>query len=262
MTEPGPAGRGVSRPRHGQGARRARLAAAHRCEVSAVLARYGRPGGAARGELAQPPAHVGRGPGPVRRRGGVRQAAPLTVRTAGQLAAEHALAAHLRALGVSVPAVLRLDGRGATTVGCGDYVYEVHTLAPRDRPVPGHDVVVAVHQPGPRPGGRRGAGPVSPGQRGFRPAGTAAGGTDQLLRGYHRIRPPRGGGPAGGPAARPGQLPGPAAVAGGPHPVPPARDRPPSRRCSLTWAGCGGTATGIPPTSPGPRRPPAPTLPP
>jgi Ser/Thr protein kinase RdoA (MazF antagonist) len=56
------------------------------------------------------------------------------VRTAGQLAAEHALAAHLRALGVAVPAVLRTvggDGEagGATTVASGDYVYEVHALA-------------------------------------------------------------------------------------------------------------------------------------
>jgi len=50
------------------------------------------------------------------------------VRTAGQLAAEHALAAHLRALGVAVPAVLRQPG-GATTVASGDYTYEVHALA-------------------------------------------------------------------------------------------------------------------------------------
>jgi Ser/Thr protein kinase RdoA (MazF antagonist) len=53
------------------------------------------------------------------------------VRTAVQLAAEHALAAHLRALGVTVPAVLRtsVDAGGATTVQSGDYVYEVQTPA-------------------------------------------------------------------------------------------------------------------------------------
>ena len=50
------------------------------------------------------------------------------VRTAAQLAAEHALAAHLRALGVAVPAVLRLAD-GTTTVASGDYVYEVHARA-------------------------------------------------------------------------------------------------------------------------------------
>ena len=51
-----------------------------------------------------------------------------SVRTAGQLAAEHALAVHLRALGVAVPAVLRLPD-GTTTVRSGDYLYEVHALA-------------------------------------------------------------------------------------------------------------------------------------
>ena len=50
------------------------------------------------------------------------------VRTAAQLAAEHALADHLRALGVAVPAVLRLPG-GASTVRAGDYLYEVHAPA-------------------------------------------------------------------------------------------------------------------------------------
>ncbi len=50
------------------------------------------------------------------------------VRTAAQLAAEHALADHLQALGVAVPAVLRLPG-GASTVLAGDYLYEVHAPA-------------------------------------------------------------------------------------------------------------------------------------
>ena len=50
------------------------------------------------------------------------------VRTAAQLGAEHALAGHLRALGVPVPAVLRLPG-GGTTLRSGDYLYEVHARA-------------------------------------------------------------------------------------------------------------------------------------
>jgi len=50
------------------------------------------------------------------------------VRTGAQLSAEHALADHLRALGVAVPPVLRLPG-GGTTVASGDYVYEVHAVA-------------------------------------------------------------------------------------------------------------------------------------
>ena len=51
----------------------------------------------------------------------------VSVRTAGQLAAEHAFAAHLRGRGVPVPAVLRLaDGQTATRRG--DFVYEAHEL--------------------------------------------------------------------------------------------------------------------------------------
>src|SRR5258708_32310826 len=50
------------------------------------------------------------------------------VRSAAQLAAEHAFAAHLRARGVAVPAVLRLPD-GTTAVRSGDYVDEVHALA-------------------------------------------------------------------------------------------------------------------------------------
>jgi Ser/Thr protein kinase RdoA (MazF antagonist) len=51
------------------------------------------------------------------------------VRTAGQLAVEHALAGHLRAAGMAVPAVLRAAD-GATVVTRGRFVYEVHELAP------------------------------------------------------------------------------------------------------------------------------------
>ena len=96
-------------------------------EVSGVLARYGRPDAAVVNWHSPRPmsaAALVRCDGEelfVKRH-------HLLVRTAGQLAAEHALAAHLRALGVAVPAVLRLPD-GGTTVGSGDYVYEVHARA-------------------------------------------------------------------------------------------------------------------------------------
>jgi Ser/Thr protein kinase RdoA (MazF antagonist) len=51
------------------------------------------------------------------------------VRTAGQLAAEHAFAGHLRARGVPVPGVLRTRSGQSTTVK-GNLVYEVHRTAP------------------------------------------------------------------------------------------------------------------------------------
>jgi Ser/Thr protein kinase RdoA (MazF antagonist) len=123
-------------------------------EVGAVLARYGRPGGAAVVSWRSPrpmsaAALVQCGGGKGGARGREKQSAGgevfvkrhhTFVRTAGQLAAEHALAAHLRALGVTVPAVLRVKGDGeggmgrrvgggATVVVSGDYVYEVHALA-------------------------------------------------------------------------------------------------------------------------------------
>jgi Ser/Thr protein kinase RdoA (MazF antagonist) len=50
------------------------------------------------------------------------------VRTAAQLSVEHALADHLRALGVAVPAVLRLPD-GGSTLRSGDFRYEVHARA-------------------------------------------------------------------------------------------------------------------------------------
>jgi Ser/Thr protein kinase RdoA (MazF antagonist) len=52
----------------------------------------------------------------------------VSVRTVGQLAAEHSFAGHLRARGLPVPAVVRLDG-GATAVRRGDFVYEAHHRA-------------------------------------------------------------------------------------------------------------------------------------
>ena len=96
-------------------------------EVSTVLARYGRPGGAVvRWRSPRPmsaAALAGWGGADVF----VKRHHTL-VRTATQLGAEHALASHLRALGVAVPAVLRLPD-GGTTVRSGDYVYEVHARA-------------------------------------------------------------------------------------------------------------------------------------
>jgi hypothetical protein len=121
-------------------------------EVSAVLARYGRPDAAVGWRSPRPMSAAalvqcggGRRTGAGAERGGGKDAARgrgkqsggeqvfvkrhhTLVRTAGQLAAEHALADHLRALGVAVPAVLRLPD-GGTTVTSGDYVYEVHALA-------------------------------------------------------------------------------------------------------------------------------------
>jgi Ser/Thr protein kinase RdoA (MazF antagonist) len=53
----------------------------------------------------------------------------VSVRTVGQLDAEHALAGYLRAGGLPVPAVVPLDG-GATAVRRGDFSYEAQRLAP------------------------------------------------------------------------------------------------------------------------------------
>src|SRR5262252_10335620 len=97
-------------------------------EASTLLARYDLPGGAAvlRWHSPRPMSAAA-----VVRCGGtevfVKRHHKL-VRTAAQLSAEHALADHLRALGVAGPAVLRLPD-GGTTVTSGDYAYEVHTPA-------------------------------------------------------------------------------------------------------------------------------------
>jgi Ser/Thr protein kinase RdoA (MazF antagonist) len=97
-------------------------------EVSAVLARYGRTAGQAVVRWRSPrpmsaAALVDSGGEEVFvKRHHVR------VRTAAQLGAEHALAGHLDALGLAVPAVLRLPD-GGTTVRSGDYLYEVHARA-------------------------------------------------------------------------------------------------------------------------------------
>ena len=98
-------------------------------EVGTLLARYDLPGGVAvlRWHSPRPMSA-----GAVVRSGGtevfVKRHHKL-VRTPAQLSAEHVLADHLRALGVAVPAVLRLPD-GGSVAASGDYVYEVHALAP------------------------------------------------------------------------------------------------------------------------------------
>ena len=98
-------------------------------EAGTLLARYDLPGGAAvlRWHSPRPMSAAA-----VVRSGGtevfVKRHHKL-VRTPAQLSAEHALADHLRALGVAVPAVLRLPD-GGSVAASGDYVYEVHALAP------------------------------------------------------------------------------------------------------------------------------------
>jgi Ser/Thr protein kinase RdoA (MazF antagonist) len=97
-------------------------------EVSAVLARYGRPDGAAAVRWRSPrPMSAAALAGCDGAEVFVKRHHVL-VRTAAQLSTEHALADHLRALGVAVPAALRRPG-GGTTVASGDYVYEVHAPA-------------------------------------------------------------------------------------------------------------------------------------
>jgi Ser/Thr protein kinase RdoA (MazF antagonist) len=103
-------------------------------EVSAVLARYA---GCATGPAAGTGTVVAwSSPRPMSAAGLVRHGDGSVfvkrhhtrVRSAGQLAAEHAFAAHLRARGLPVPAVWRTDS-GRTTVARGDFVYEVHEVA-------------------------------------------------------------------------------------------------------------------------------------
>jgi Ser/Thr protein kinase RdoA (MazF antagonist) len=114
-------------------------------EVSTVLARFGQGASPASGTLPGPgeggPAAgtviAWRSPRPMSaaaivRRGGdsvfVKRHHTL-VRTAAQLAAEHAFAGYLRARGLPVPAVRRTPA-GETALACGDFVYEVHEVAP------------------------------------------------------------------------------------------------------------------------------------
>jgi Ser/Thr protein kinase RdoA (MazF antagonist) len=103
-------------------------------EVSAVLARYA---GCATGPTAGAGTVVAwSSPRPMSAAGLVRHGDGTVfvkrhhtrVRSASQLAAEHAFAAHLRARGLPVPAVWR-TASGQTTVARGDFVYEVHEVA-------------------------------------------------------------------------------------------------------------------------------------
>jgi Ser/Thr protein kinase RdoA (MazF antagonist) len=113
-------------------------------EVSAVLTRYGVPAG--HGPAASGMGHAatpGTGtvvawssPRPMSAAGLVRTGTGtafvkrhhVRVRSATQLAAEHAFAAHLGAHGLPVPEVWRTPA-GRTTVARGDFVYEVHEAA-------------------------------------------------------------------------------------------------------------------------------------
>jgi Ser/Thr protein kinase RdoA (MazF antagonist) len=102
-------------------------------EVRSVLEHYERTGGYGPGDDADITWHS---PRPMSAAGLVCWAGTTVfikrhdkrVRTAGQLAVEHAFARHLRDAGVAIPAVLR-TARGKTTVVRGESVYEVHEVA-------------------------------------------------------------------------------------------------------------------------------------
>jgi Ser/Thr protein kinase RdoA (MazF antagonist) len=103
-------------------------------EVSAVLARYA--GYATHRPMGAGTVVAWSSPRPMSAAGLVRHGDGTVfvkrhhrrVRSPGQLAAEHAFAAHLRARGLPVPAVWR-TASGRTTVARGDFVYEVHEVA-------------------------------------------------------------------------------------------------------------------------------------
>jgi Ser/Thr protein kinase RdoA (MazF antagonist) len=113
-------------------------------EVGAVLARYGLPAGhdlvaGGTGQAAAPRTGTvvaWSSPRPMSAAGLVRHRTGtvfvkrhhVRVRSAAQLAAEHAFAAHLRASALPVPAVRR-TAAGRTVVADGDFVYEVHEMA-------------------------------------------------------------------------------------------------------------------------------------
>jgi Ser/Thr protein kinase RdoA (MazF antagonist) len=105
-------------------------------EVGEVLARYGL--GAGRAAAPRTGTVVAwSSPRPMSAAGLVRHGTGtvfvkrhhVRVRSAAQLAAEHAFAMHLRASGLPVPAVRR-TAAGRTVVRDGDFVYEVHEVAP------------------------------------------------------------------------------------------------------------------------------------
>ena len=97
-------------------------------EVHTVLARYPQPPGEEMITWRSPRPMSAAG---LIRRGGVDlfvKRHHVRVRTAAQLAVEHAFIGHVRARGIPAPAVLRAVD-GATATQHGDFVYEVHELA-------------------------------------------------------------------------------------------------------------------------------------
>ena len=97
-------------------------------EVHTVLARYPQPPGEEMITWRSPRPMSAAG---LVRRGGVDlfvKRHHVRVRTAAQLAVEHALIGHVRARGIPAPAVLRAAD-GLTATQHGDFVYEVHELA-------------------------------------------------------------------------------------------------------------------------------------
>ena len=97
-------------------------------EVHTVLARYPQPPGEEMITWRSPRPMSAAG---LIRRGGVDlfvKRHHVRVRTAAQLAVEHAFIGHVRARGIPAPAVLRAAD-GSTATQHGDFVYEVHELA-------------------------------------------------------------------------------------------------------------------------------------
>ena len=97
-------------------------------EVHTVLARYPQPPGEEMITWRSPRPMSAAG---LIRRGGVNlfvKRHHVRVRTAAQLAVEHAFIGHVRARGIPAPAVLRAAD-GSTATQHGDFVYEVHELA-------------------------------------------------------------------------------------------------------------------------------------
>ena len=97
-------------------------------EVHTVLARYPQPPGAEMITWRSPRPMSAAG---LIRRGGVNlfvKRHHVRVRTAAQLAVEHAFIGHVRARGIPAPAVLRAAD-GSTATRHGEFVYEVHELA-------------------------------------------------------------------------------------------------------------------------------------
>jgi Ser/Thr protein kinase RdoA (MazF antagonist) len=113
-------------------------------EVSSVLAHFAAPGagpaprsGSGEGDLGARTLLTWRSPRPMSAAALARSGDGTVfvkrhhtgVRSATQLAVEHAFITHLGAQGMPVPAVRRTH-TGATTLTCGEFVYEVHDAVP------------------------------------------------------------------------------------------------------------------------------------